>query len=196
MHYLDGILFFNLFCYENRPSKNSEFRDFPTSNHRKMASKVLIFGGTGFLGSKIARKLSQTKPEFSEIILASRHPPSQTSPTINPIHPNISHHPCNIINRQDIQSTFNLFQPTHCINAVSLWLPPSSSSSTATKNEINLQNIHLKGNSNIIKECQNYNTRYGYISGLGLDKKENWESEYCKVRKESEKLVLESGLKS
>ena len=78
-----------------------------------MGLKVLIFGGTGYIGSQIANKLQK---KGYQIYIASRNA-SKIENGIN----------CDLSKKEQVFSCFEEVNPDVVVNSVSLWTTDSNS---------------------------------------------------------------------
>mmetsp|Transcript_12333 Transcript_12333/g.19647 ORF Transcript_12333/g.19647 Transcript_12333/m.19647 type:complete len:333 (-) Transcript_12333:42-1040(-) len=145
-------------------------------------STVLLFGGTGFLGSNIAKRLLTHTNH--RVVIAARNPTLfkfQNADTNN-----LMHEYCDISSDDDIMTLFERYQPSYCVNAVSAWKETASAS---------FEEIHYYPVKRIVNECNKYNCSLAYLSGLGCaadpDAAQKYKSRFLKVRCHSERVLVE-----
>ena len=142
---------------------------------------AIVFGGTGFLGRNIAKRLLNKTNH--KVIIASRNPLLFE----NSNNENFIHEYCDITNDDNIMSLFSKYKPSYCVNSISLWKETST---------ISFEAVHKYPVKRIVNECNKYGTSLAYISGLGLDPdinaQHNFKSKFLKIRNESERIIIEN----
>lgn len=141
--------------------------------------KIIITGGTGFLGKRLCRKLKENKHEIMSYDLVDGY---------------------DILNNEQLERTFIDFKPDCIIHLAAC----ADLNIFAKKPEISYQ-INVIGTRNILKLCQKYNIRllfastcccYGNNETHPTDETSPTcpTEPYAKSKKESEKDILEVGL--
>lgn len=141
--------------------------------------KIIITGGTGFLGKRLCRKLKENKHDIMSYDLVDGY---------------------DILNNEQLERTFIDFKPDCIIHLAAC----ADLNIFAKKPEISYQ-INVIGTRNILKLCQKYNIRllfastcccYGNNETHPTDETSPTcpTEPYAKSKKESEKDILEVGL--
>ena len=146
-------------------------------------SNTLIFGGTGFLGRNIIKRLFNVNTT-NKIIIASRDPSSFQNDYKNE---NIMNEQCDITKDDDIMNLFEKYQPQFAIKSIGFWRETPS---------LSFESVHYYPTKRIVNECNKYGTSFGYLSGLGLDpniaERDKFKSKFLQIRSDAERIIIEN----
>lgn len=136
--------------------------------------QVTVFGGTGFVGRRIVRQLSESGPR---VRVAVRHPRSRVSSNIDVAADGVSQVYADVRDQPSLVAAIEGSQAV--INAVSLYVERAG---------ITFDAVHLRGAQTVAREAKNAGVEsLVYLSGLGADP--NSRSSYVRARAQGESLV-------
>lgn len=132
-----------------------------------MTGRMVVFGGTGFLGSRIADAL---KSAGQDVVVAMRHPDKAREHKA--VH-------------ADVTDMASIVQATAgadgVVNAVSLYVESG---------ETTFQDIHVEGARNVARAAEDAGAQVVHVSGIGSDPGSS--SPYVAARGQGEKAVCEA----
>lgn len=115
-------------------------------------TRVVVFGGTGFLGREVVRQLaSSDRP----VRIAARHP---AEPAMARAKAGIDLHTVDIRNDHAVASAIH--NASGVVNAVSLY---------AEQGDVTFEAIHVEGAARIARRARQAGARLVHISGIGAD---------------------------
>lgn len=133
-------------------------------------TRVVVFGGTGFLGREIVRQLTSCD---QPVRIAARHP---AEPALARTDASIDQHAVDIRNDDAVASAIH--GSSGVVNAVSLY---------AEQGDVTFEAIHVEGAARIARCARNAGARLVHISGIGADPASP--SKYIAVRGHGEAAV-------